>query len=332
MALSEALPEIRSKIDKFGDDLDNEEITKDVLIRPMIHALGYDSSDPTQVKAEHAVSLPRGGRGRADYVIFHNGEPAIVMECKALGVQLDQRVQNQMQQYARALGAFAGIVTDGETYICYADSGDLKASDLQFVRQANLSQYADGDETVLAMFSRSELSRDSLKSEAQSVVSDLRQEEDFLEVLEAIGATAEVVRLGQIEDADQREAEVEKALTELQRMTREAVRRIANGEVEKRQVVTTHEELDGFWLCKGVLHGLVDPDRIVFRDAKSYFSVLIDDNNRKPVCRFHFNGRQMFLGTFDEEKNETRHPIDGVNDIIEHANKLRRTARRYAES
>ena len=35
-------------------------------------------------------------------------------------------------------------------------------------------------------------------------------------------------------------------------------------------------------------------------------SVLIDNNNRKPICRFHFNGRQKYLGTFDAEKNETR--------------------------
>ena len=43
------------------------------------------------------------------------------MECKALGVPLDQRIQNQMLQYARALGAFAGIVSDDDKYLCFAN-------------------------------------------------------------------------------------------------------------------------------------------------------------------------------------------------------------------
>lgn len=40
------------------------------------------------------------------------------------------------------------------------------------------------------------------------------------------------------------------------------------------------------------------------RDSKSYCAILLDNNNRKPVCRLWFNRSQYYLGLFDEQKNE----------------------------
>src|SRR5690606_15959558 len=58
--------------------------------------------------------------------------------------------------------------------------------------------------------------------------------------------------------------------------------------------------------------------------------VLLDDNNRKPLARLHFNRQQKYLGTFDAEKNETRHPIDALDDIFEFADIPKDTAKGYA--
>jgi hypothetical protein len=52
--------------------------------------------------------------------------------------------------------------------------------------------------------------------------------------------------------------------------------------------------------------------------------ILLDDNNRKPLVRLHFNRTQKYLGIFDEKRNEERVPINNLNDIYRHAEKLRR--------
>ena len=67
------------------------------------------------------------------------------------------------------------------------------------------------------------------------------------------------------------------------------------------------------------------------RDTKSYCGVLIDDNNRKPLCRMHFNRSQKYIGIFDGEKNETRHPIETLNDIFLYEQDLLETAGGYVE-
>ncbi len=56
-------------------------------------------------------------------------------------------------------------------------------------------------------------------------------------------------------------------------------------------VVTTAEETEGFYAVRAILRSLVDPKRIVMRDAQSYCAILLDDNNRKPICRLRFNKR-----------------------------------------
>ena len=82
-------------------------------------------------------------------------------------------------------------------------------------------------------------------------------------------------------------------------------------------------------MIRGILAEVVDPRRVVMRDVRSYCGVLLDDNNRKPLCRLHFNTSQRYLGLFDEEKNETREPIHEITDIYRFAERLKRTAARY---
>lgn len=329
MALQQAMRDIRAKIDKFGGDLDNEEITKDVLIRPMIQALGYDSSDPTQVKAEYSVSLRTGGRGRADYVILNNGRPAIVMECKALGVPLDRKIQDQMLQYARALGAFAGIVTDGDTYLCFANAEDENRVDSRPYHELLLSDPADRDEEALGMLHRNSFFQKQLKAKAETFVVAIDQRTRLAQFLDDPATSEEFYRIAAIEDDTQRKSELEQTLELLQEVIHDAVEKMASGEAQIPEVITTNEEYDAFLLCKGMVHGVVEPHRVEFRDSKTYASVLIDDNNRKPLCRFHFNGRIKHIGTFDAGKQETRHAIEDLDDILKLAAKLRRTARQY---
>lgn len=68
------------------------------------------------------------------------------------------------------------------------------------------------------------------------------------------------------------------------------------------------------------------------RDVQSYCSVLLDDNNRKPLCRLRFNSLQKTLGLFDnEEKKETSVPINGLDDIYKYADRLKATVGMYGQ-
>ncbi len=67
---------------------------------------------------------------------------------------------------------------------------------------------------------------------------------------------------------------------------------------------------------------LSDIKRIVMRNTKSYCGILLDNNNRKPLCRLHFNSSQKYLGVFSDKKEERR-KIDDFDDIFEYADKIK---------
>ncbi|WP_408775917.1 hypothetical protein [Aeromonas bivalvium] len=91
---------------------------------------------------------------------------------------------------------------------------------------------------------------------------------------------------------------------------------------EKSKVETTIEEMEAFNVVKAILRQKFDVSRIAPRDTQSYFGILLDDNNRKPLCRLHFNAKQKYLGLFDDEKKETRHPISSIDEIFNFADQL----------
>ncbi len=74
---------------------------------------------------------------------------------------------------------------------------------------------------------------------------------------------------------------------------------------------------------------VVDPNRIIHRDTQSYFGILLDDNNRKPICRLRFNASQKYVGTFNSSKNEEKFPIANLNDIYGLSDKLIESVKGY---
>ena len=95
-------------------------------------------------------------------------------------------------------------------------------------------------------------------------------------------------------------------------------------------MVTTDEEKEAFCIVRAILCAVVDPKRIVMRDAASYCAVLLDDNNRKPLCRLRFSGTKRRLGIFNAEKVEETVDIAELHDIYRFADRLRETVGHYA--
>ena len=69
--------------------------------------------------------------------------------------------------------------------------------------------------------------------------------------------------------------------------------------------------------------------RITLRDVRTYCGVLLDDNNRKPICRLHFNGPQKYLGLLDPSQQEERVPINDLDQIYQYADRLRTAVSMY---
>ncbi len=81
-----------------------------------------------------------------------------------------------------------------------------------------------------------------------------------------------------------------------------------DGQKSARLVVTTDDEVEGFQIVRAIVCSEVPVSRVVARDTQTYFGILLDDNNRKPIARLWFNRSKKYLGIFDENKRETACP------------------------
>ena len=85
---------------------------------------------------------------------------------------------------------------------------------------------------------------------------------------------------------------------------------------------TTEEELEGFYIVKSILAEKISLSRIIARDTKSYFGILLDDNNRKWICRLRFNTSQKYISLHESEKEEIKYTISKLEDIYSFRDKL----------
>ena len=92
----------------------NEWLTRYALIDPLLSALGWDLSDPSQIIPEY-----QSGAGRADYALLVGGSPpAVIIEAKRLGRNVLSGI-SQSINYCLTLGVRFFAVTDGDQWRVY---------------------------------------------------------------------------------------------------------------------------------------------------------------------------------------------------------------------
>lgn len=99
--------------------------------------------------------------------------------------------------------------------------------------------------------------------------------------------------------------------------------------VEESKIVTTDEEVEAFHIVRSIIRTKVEVKRIIARDTQSYYGILLDDNNRKPICRLHLNGSNKYIGLFDQNKNEERILLNNIDEIYVYTDRLLNTISLY---
>ena len=96
------------------------------------------------------------------------------------------------------------------------------------------------------------------------------------------------------------------------------------------KIITTVEELEGYYIVKSIVCEVISSERVTYRDSQSYFAIFADDNNRRPICRLHFNNtNNKRIGFIDENRNEQMESIDKLDDIYNYKKQLLEAAKRY---
>lgn len=359
MDFNERLNALSSKIKEQINSIVTEEATKNAFVMPFIHnVLGYDVFDPREVTPEFVCDVGTKKGEKIDYAIMKNNEVQILIECKKIGEPLNINHASQLFRYFHVTNARISILTNGQIYKFFTDLDAPNKMDEKPFLEVDLLEIDENIIPELNKLTKSSFDLESIINAAGELkyVSQIKKilhtqlntpEDEFVKFFASRvydGILTQKVRelfLTLTKKAasqyinDQINDRLKSAITGTSPLSVQAAPELNTeessnaSEKDENDVVTTLEELEGFHIVKAITRAVLDAPRITHRDTKSYFGILVDDNNRKPLCRLHFNRSQKYIGLFDIEKNETRHPIETVDDIYSFADILKATAALY---
>ncbi|MCB9674835.1 MAG: type I restriction enzyme HsdR N-terminal domain-containing protein [Alphaproteobacteria bacterium] len=362
MDLIDRLRAIAVRAREHVDNLKTEEATKMALVVPFIEALGYNTWDPTEVVPEFIADVPMKKGEKVDYAILRDDRPIMLIECKQVGVNLDKLPMAQLHRYFHVTEARVGVVTDGLVYRFFSDLEAQNKMDIRPFLEFDIRTVDEAMANELKRFAKSSFDLDTLLLAAEEmkytraikklIDEQFRDPSDevvrYYTKLVYTGSFTQAVRdkFHAIVHRAQREfindrienrlvaaRDLEDAPTVASGVEGEGASPSEDTDATNGEIVTTQEELDGYYIVRAIVAEVLPPSRVVMRDTKTYCGVLVDDNNRRPLCRLWFNGKsKKYLGIFDENKSETKVPIDQVESIYQHAGALRSTAARYAKA
>lgn len=350
MELQNQLKTLAEKVGKLKVQIDTEESTKHAFVLPFINLLGYDTFNPIEVVPEFTADLGLKKGEKVDYAIFQNGEPIIIIECKNWKEKLTAH-NSQLFRYFHTTKTRFALLTNGIKYQFYTDLEAANKMDERPFLEFDITQLKENTINEIAKFHKSNFNIDEIVDNASSlkytkeikklIAGELKSpSHDFVRLFAAevySGRLTEKV-MGEFTDL------VSKAFTQtISEKVNDRLNSALNKEAEKQQeedkepekiskVNTTEEELEAYRIVVAILRRKLPVERIVHRDTQSYFGILLDDNNRKPLCRLHLNGGNKYLGVFNDKKDETRHLIATIDDIYQFEEELLKTVGYYEDN
>lgn len=346
MDFKDQVKQLSERVLKLKVNIQTEEATKNAFIMPFIQSLGYDIFNPLEVVPEFICDIGTKKGEKIDYAIFRDETPIILIECKHWKQKLDIH-DGQLLRYFHVSKAKFAILTNGINYRFYTDLMEPNKMDEKPFLDINMEDIKDGQIERLKEFHKNYFNPESVFQSASELkyTNELRQliQGEFLEpkdefvkyfVKQIYNSVVTAKTLEYFRPlvkrtlsnyiSDSINDRLKSAITIEEQTQREEVIEevVVTPNTSTKEVETTAEELEAFYIVRSILRPIVEHKRVVHRDALSYFAIFLDDNNRKPICRLYLNGSKKYIGTFDQEKKEAKFEISSIDDIYKYSEQL----------
>ena len=355
MDFIEELRNLSTQIENQKDHATTEEATKHAFVIPFIEIMGYNSRNLTEVVPEFTADIGTKQGEKVDYAIFKDDNVIMLIECKKYGADLSDAQTSQLYRYFSVVNARIAVLTDGVIYRFYTDLEETNIMDSKPFLEFNMLDIQEPLVRELKRFTKPTFDLDAALTAASDLKYTKEIKQTMLEQLETPSEDFVKFFLSHVYSGPR----TQRVIEQFTGIVRRALNQFLNEQINQRlrsaiesgevaedaidveipdetteetvasRIVTTEEELEGFFTVKSIVREVVDADRIGHKDTISYMSIILDDSNRKPICRLHFNSAQKYLSLRNEEKQYERVDIESIDDIYNYADQLKATAVSY---
>ncbi len=334
--LKSKLENLYERVSGLKESIKTEEATKTAFIMPFLQILGYDIFNPTEVVPEFIADIGTKKGEKVDYAIMQNNEPVIIIECKHWEEKAEAH-NSQLHRYYNVSKARFGIMTNGITYNFFTDLEKANIMDEKPFLTIDLSNLKDNSIKELEKFSKQTFNIDDILNSAEALkyIKAIRVEfekelqepsDDFVKLIvkRFFDKQLTASRLETFKEYCKRaitssfneiiNARLKSALSINEKSEEIEKEEFEDIDENKPKIVTTDEELEAFQIVKAILREKITSDRIFQRDTMSYFGILLDDTNRQPLVRLHFNTRNKYIELFNTGKG-VKYLLNTIDDI-----------------
>lgn len=350
MVFNDKLKQFSERVQTLKGSILTEEATKTSLIMPFFQLLGYDVFNPLEFVPEYVADVGIKKGEKVDYAIMVNEEPLIFIECKSCQENLDKHGSQLFRYFGTTTSTKFAILTNGIIYRFYTDLEDKNKMDEKPFLTVDLLNLKDRDILEICKFAKESLDIENILNSA----SDLKYSrliKDWL-AAEVENPSAEFVKyiLNYVYEGTKSQRIIEKFTPLIKKSVQQYINDSMNTKIKSalnkeiseeefsasetvlveepqeetpiNKIATTIEELEAYAIIKSILRKIVDSNRVAYRDTESYFGILLDDNNRKWICRVHLMSSVKYITIADENKKPIRYDINNIDDIYNYAEQI----------
>lgn len=344
----EDLKAISKRVSQLKDNIGTEEATKTSLIMPFFQVLGFDIFNPTEFVPEFTADVGIKKGEKVDYAVVLEGQPSILVEAKSGNDPLTKH-DSQLFRYFGTTTSKFGILTNGQEYKFFTDLDEPNKMDTVPFLTIDVTNLKDNQIPEIAKFHKDNFDIDKITSSA-SELKYLNSLKNFLnEQFDVPSEEFVKFLVGEIYEGQKKKTVLNKFLPIIKKGLNQFINERVNeklsaalntsvsakdesldvAEITKpeNKIVTTPEELEAFTTVKLILKDTVPLDRLFYRDNRSYFNMLLDDNIRKWILRFVKKNSLTRIELNDE--NKTTYEITNPIEITNYSNEIQKIVNRF---
>lgn len=354
MDFTEKIKQFSQRVSKMKGTVETEEATKMSLIVPFFQILGYDVFNPLEFCPEYTADVGIKKGEKVDYAILQDGNPSILIECKSLAETLDKH-SSQLFRYFGTTTAKFGILTNGAIYKFYTDLEESNKMDLTPFLEVDMCNLKDATINSLKKFCKENYDSENIFSTAE----ELKYTSLIKNVLsrEYENPTESFVKfiLNEIYDGKKNQKVLDKFSPVVKKAFSTFINDLVNDKISAAlehnkeeqkddktdkskdlepvepvsKIITTEEELESFYVIRGMFVGMIPIEDITYKDTESYFGILYKNNTRKPICRLNLDAKNKHILIPDESKKFEKTYIKSINDLYKFKDAIWAVISRY---
>lgn len=317
--------------------------------------LGYDTTDPFVVVPEYTADRDTKKGEKVDYALKNKNETIILIECKWSGDALTQEHRSQLSRYFDCDDARFAILTNGIQYQFFTDLDKANKMDKKPFFVFDLQEFQEHDVQELKKFSKSAFSLDEILNTANELkytgeIKKILETELFDPSEQFVRFFSSQVYSGRLSNQKlagftaivkkAREQFIDEIIKKrLNRVSEMSINEqsVDTGNVVKDEIETnssvnvamTGKHVESYLTIKSILCEVVDIKRISIRKAKNYYLIMLDNTNRKPICRLYCNLSSQHIGIISNKKVINKVSIISSDDIYTHKKELKEVISEY---